>query len=202
MYRAHPDMYGPEPSAPGRYALDLFLDRQVTDVVELGAGQGRDTLAFLRAGLAVTALDFAADGLAAIRDKATAAGLDRKLLARVHDARRPLPLPDASVDAVYSHMLLSMSFSTAEILGIAGEVRRILRPGGWHVCTVRHTGDAHYRAGTEHGDGRWEHGGFVVHFFDQTLVQRTADGFRIVEQAEFTEGELPRKLWRLTLRKS
>ncbi|MFB7225620.1 zinc ribbon domain-containing protein [Streptomyces sp. NPDC056227] len=55
-----------------------------------------------------------------------------------------------------------MALSTKEIHALVGEVRRVLRPGGVFVYTVRHTGDAHYGAGTGHGDDIWERGGFAV----------------------------------------
>ena len=54
-FEANPGMYGTDPSVPGRYALGLFARQKTSQVLELGAGQGRDTLAFLRAGLTVTA---------------------------------------------------------------------------------------------------------------------------------------------------
>ena len=59
----------------------------------------------------------------------------------MHDVRQPLPLPDEAADAVYSHMLFNMALTTAELEFLAREVRRVLRPGGWHIYTVRHTGD-------------------------------------------------------------
>lgn len=37
-------MYGTDPSEPGVYAADMFTREKVRDVLELGAGQGRDTL--------------------------------------------------------------------------------------------------------------------------------------------------------------
>ncbi|MFI9362086.1 hypothetical protein ACIG5E_13650 [Kitasatospora sp. NPDC053057] len=76
--------------------------------------------------------------------------------------------------------------------------RRVLRPGGTFVYTVRHTGDAHFGAGTGHGDGIWEHGGFAVHFFPRELVDRLAEGWHLAEVHPFEEGELPRRLWRIT----
>ncbi|WP_327316210.1 class I SAM-dependent methyltransferase [Streptomyces sp. NBC_01235] len=69
------------------------------------------------------------------------------------------------MDAVSAHVLLCMALSTQEIHALVAEVRRVLRPGGAFVYTVRHTGDAPYRAGTGHGDDIWEHGRFAVHFF-------------------------------------
>ena len=66
------------------------------------------------------------------------------------------------------------------------------------VYTVRHTGDAHYGAGTFHGDDIWEHGGFAVHFFTRDLVDALADGWSLNEIHAFEEGGLPRRLWRIT----
>ncbi len=116
----------------------------------------------------------------------------------VHDVRDPLPLSDASVDAVFAHMLLCMALSTKEIRALVSEVCRVLRPGGAFVYTVRHTGDSHYGTGTAHGDDICEHGGFAVHFFDRALVDTLADGWTLNEVHAFEEGELPRRLWRVT----
>jgi ubiquinone/menaquinone biosynthesis C-methylase UbiE len=173
----------------------------VDDVVELGAGQGRDTVAFLEAGLRVTAVDHAADGLLSLRKTAKRFGLAERLTTLVHDVREPLPLSDMSTDAVYSHMLFNMALSTLELESLASEVQRVLRPGGLHVYTVRHIGDSHHGAGVSHGEAMFENGGFIVHFFDRPLVDRLATGFTVLELTEFEEGDLPRKLWRITLRK-
>jgi SAM-dependent methyltransferase len=198
-FAANPQMYGDEPSAPGAYAADLFAREGCRTVLELGAGQGRDTLAFLRSGLSVTAVDYAAEALAGIEQSA---GADADRLATVvADVRRPLPLPDAGVDAVYSHMLLNMALTTPELERLAAEVRRVLRPGGLHVYTVRHTEDAHHGAGTALGDGLFENGGFVVHFFDRALVDRLATGCTLLDLTPFEEGDLPRRLWPVTLRR-
>jgi ubiquinone/menaquinone biosynthesis C-methylase UbiE len=58
----------------------------------------------------------------------------------VREVRDWLPLSDASVDAVFAHMLLCMALPTREIRVVVAEVRRVLRPGGVFV-TVRHTGE-------------------------------------------------------------
>jgi SAM-dependent methyltransferase len=176
---------------PGSCAAGLFAAHNVREVLELGSGQGRDTLPLLRAEFSVTALDFAADGIAALRDRAKDAGVSGRLDARRHDVREPLPLRDNSFDAVYSHMLLCMALSTPELDALVAEVRRVLRPGGWHVYTVRHSGDAHFQAGIGHGDDMWEYGGFIVHFFTRALVERLATGMELVELAEFSAGALP-----------
>jgi SAM-dependent methyltransferase len=195
-YADHPGMYGDEPSAPARYAAGVFRDAGATDVLELGAGHGRDALYLARAGFTVHATDFSAEGLDQLRARAAAS--DVAVTTTVHDVRRPLPLPDASVDGVFAHMLLCMALSTDEIRALVGEVRRVLRPGGAFVYTVRHQGDAHYGAGLARGDDIFEHGGFAVHFFDRELVDELAVGWERVRVHAFEEGELPRHLWRVT----
>lgn len=199
--QANPQMYGPEPSEAGRCAASRFSAETLTRVLELGAGQGRDTLGLLGAGLEVTALDYAAGPLAGILDAASDAGLAGRLTTRTHDVREPLPFADASFDACYSHMLFTMALTSDELVALAGEVHRVLRPGGLCIYTVRHVGDAHYGAGHALGDNLYENGGFVVHFFDRPLVERLAEGFELEDLTAFEEGDLPRRLWRITMRR-
>ena len=55
------------------------------------------------------------------------------------------------------------------------EVRRVLKPGGLNIYTVRNTADPHYRTGIDRGDDMWEiGGGFVVHFFSRKTVEHLA----------------------------
>ncbi len=197
-YGAHPGMYGEEPSAPARHAAAVFRAAGARTVLELGAGHGRDALYFAREGCTVHATDFSATGLEQLGKSAVEQGVAERVTCTVHDVRTPLPLPDASVDAVFAHMLLCMALSTQEIGAAVAEVRRVLRPGGTFVYTVRHTGDAHYGAGIAHGDDIHEHGGFAVHFFPRELVDTLADGWSLDEVHAFEEGELPRRLWRVT----
>ena len=92
----HPDMYSTQPSEPAQYAIDLFTREHCHGILELGAGQGRDTLAFLAAGFDVTALDYDADGLRLLEDTARRLGVTDRLRVVAHDVRDPLPWSDAT----------------------------------------------------------------------------------------------------------
>ena len=199
---AHPEMYGDEPSEAAVAAADVFEAADVVTVLELGAGQGRDTLYLAGRGLHVHALDYAPEGIGAIEGKAGAAGLADRVTVEIHDVRQRLPVADAGFDASYSHMLLCMALTTTELERLVTELRRVVRPGGLVVYTARTTDDAHYGTGIARGDDMYEHGGFVVHFFDRALVDRLASGFTPADVTEFTEGELPRRLARVTMRRT
>jgi len=92
------DLFGDAPSAPARIAAALFKKEGVARLLELGAGQGRDTLFFARQGFDLTALDYSAAGLRTIEEKS-----------RRHDFRQALPFADGAFDACYSHMLFCMA---------------------------------------------------------------------------------------------
>ncbi len=201
-YIDKPGMFGEEPSSAARTAAALFEQEGMTSILELGGGHGRDTMYFAWQGFQVMVFDYSEHGVAEISRSARAIGYEHAVTAARHDVREPLPVPDASVDACYSHMLFCMALSTMEIEALMGEVWRVLRPGGLHVYSVRNTSDLHYGVGTHHGEDRYETGGYQVHFFDRPKVERLAQRFALLDIETFDEGTLPRRLFRVTLRKS
>ena len=48
----------------------------------------------------------------------------------------------------------------------------------------------------------YETGGFIVHFFSREKVEILAKGYEIARVDPCEEGELPRRLFRVTLRKT
>ncbi len=195
------DMFTAEPSEPAQKAAALFRKEGKERILELGSGQGRDTIFFAQSGFEIHALDYSESGLNAIRKKAEEGGLAERILTTRHDVRQKLPFDDASFDACYSHMLFCMALTTAELEFLCAEIRRVLKPGGLNIYTVRHTRDAHYGTGVHRGEDMYEVGGFVVHFFSREKVEHLAKGFHIVSIDQFEEGGLPRKLFRVTMRK-
>ena len=197
-----PDMFGRDPSEPAVWAAERFRQEKKLRLLELGCGQGRDTLFFGRSGFRVTAVDYSQSALDAVTANAQSAGLAHLIETRRQDVRDPFPFPDESFDGCFSHTLYCMALTTPVLELLSREVWRVLVPGGLNVYTVRHTADAHRGTGIHRGEEMWEIGGFIVHFFDREKVARLAKGYEIVSIDEFEEGGPPRKLFRVTLRKS
>jgi ubiquinone/menaquinone biosynthesis C-methylase UbiE len=201
MFARNSDMFGTEPSDPARFAAEPFKKESKTRILELGGGQGRDTLYFARDGFQVHMLDYSEAAVRTITDKARKLNLSSAVTALQHDVRYRLPFDDESFDGCYSHMLYCMAFTTSELEFLSHEVRRVLRPDGLHLYTVRNTKDIQYRTGVYRGEEMYEIDGFIVHFFSREKVEYLAKGYEIVSVDEFEEGDLPRKLFRVTLRK-
>jgi SAM-dependent methyltransferase len=200
-FAQRPEMFGAEPSDPARKALELFQRERIEKFSSWAEDRG-GTIFFAQNGFQVFVLDYAENGVRDIAGKAAALNLSDVITALRYDVRNPLPFDDASFDACYSHMLFCMALNTIELERLSQEVWRVLKPGGLNVCTVRHTGDPQYGVGIARGDDMFESaGGFAVHFFSRETVQRLAAGFDILSIDEFEEGALPRRLFRVTLRK-
>src|SRR3972149_6234221 len=114
-FASKPSMFGDAPSDPARAAAVVFKREGAGKLLELGAGQGRDTVFFAQYGFQVTALEYSSHGVEALAKKAEALGLSRSIALTRHDVRQPLPLDDESFDACYSHMLFCMALTTRQI---------------------------------------------------------------------------------------
>ncbi len=140
-YTENPGFFGDGASEFAHTALILFKGAGVRSILELGCGQGRDTLLFAKEGFHVTALDYSAAGLLKLQESGREIGVSDRVSTQVFDVRKLLPFPDGSFDACYSHMLLCMELSTSELIFLIGEILRVLKTGGLALYSVRNTFD-------------------------------------------------------------
>jgi len=196
-----PETFGITPSAAAVKAAETFNKEGITNILELGAGQGRDALFFAQNGFHIQVLDYSQTGVDKIIKKAKTLGVDKLITGKIHDVRNPLPFTDEKFGGCFSHMLYCMALTTKELKFLSDEIHRVLKNGGVNIYTVRHTGDGDYKNGIHRGEDLYESGGFIVHFFSKEKVKQLSNGFDIVNIENFEEGKFPRKLFRVTLKK-
>ena len=196
-----PETFGVTPSAAAIKAAETFNKEGITNILELGAGQGRDALFFAQKGFHIQVLDYSQTGVDKIIKKAKTLGVDKLITGKIHDVRNPLPFTDEKFGGCFSHMLYCMALTTKELQFLSDEILRVLKNGGVNIYTARHTGDGDYKNGIHRGEDLYENDGFIVHFFSKEKVQQLSNGFDIVNIENFEEGKFPRKLFRVTLKK-
>lgn len=201
VFSDNPNAFGEAPSQAAQKAVSLFKEEGVETVLELGGGAGRDTICLAQNGFRVSVLDFTESSVETIAQKAEALGLSQSVSPMCHDVRNPIPFDDESFDACYSFGLYCGALLTSELEFLSDEIRRILKPGGLNIYSVRNTDDPRYGTGIHRGGDMYEVGPFIVHFFSKDKVDHLAKGYQIIDIDEFEEGDLPRKLFRVTLRK-
>lgn len=203
-YSNKQDYFGAQPSDLALRAVEIFRKNGCRKVLELGCGQGRDTCLFAKEGFQVIALDYSELGICQLREKIKGLCMDADVECVCHDLRKGIPLSDGSVDAVYSHMLLTMELWEREIQFILDECRRVLRPGGLNLYSVRNDHDPHFRKGPHRGEDMWQNPlGFVVHYFSEDKIRRLAGGYDVLHIREFDDPSPPftKKLYEVLLRK-
>jgi len=78
-FSSKPDMFGESPSAAALKAADAFKKEGKTKILELGGGQGRDTVFFAQSGFQIQVLDYSQSGVDAIKQKAEQIGLSQRI---------------------------------------------------------------------------------------------------------------------------
>ncbi len=168
VYQSDNTFFGEEPSSFATLCLNHMKSNNVKKVLEIGAGHGRDTLFFASNGLEVEALDYSSIGIEIINKKAHENKLP--VNSQLYDVKKPLPFKDACFDAAYSHMLLNMRFSQAELHSVFSEIRRVLKPNGLNYFSVRNHNDQFYGAGVEVEEGIYDINGSEVRFFSEKEI--------------------------------
>ena len=189
------DMFGNSPSIAAIKANSVFTNNKCTNLLELGAGQGRDTLFFLEKNYKISSLDYSKTAINQIIKKSKFFKNKKNLNAKCHDVRLKLPFDDSSFDGCYSHMLFCMAFTYEQIHSINTELLRVLKPGGINIYTVRNHSDGDYKKGIHRGEDLFENDGFIVHFFSENKIKSLLSGFKNMLIEEFDEGKFPRKLY-------
>ena len=190
-----PEMFGLEQSLSAEKALNLFKERKTNNIIELGAGLGRDSIFFAKNNIKIQALDYSPSGIKVIDEKIKKDNLSNYISTKLFDVREKLPFQDNSIEACYSHMLYCMALTLSDLENLNNEIQRILKPGGINIYTVRHTNDGDFKNGIHRGEDLYENDGFIVHYFSEEKVNSLLNGFKNISLEKFEEGTFPRKLF-------
>ena len=162
----------------------------ITNILELGAGHGGDTLFFAQKGFHIQILDFSQTAVNNIIQKSKTLGMDKLITGKIHNVKNPLPFTDEKFDGCFSHKLYCMALTAKELKFLSDEIHRVLKKGGINIYTSRHTGDDDYKNGIHRGEDLYEIDGFIVHCFSKEKVKQLSNGYDIVNIENFEEGEL------------
>ena len=190
-----PEMFGLEPSISAKKTLNFFKEKKINNIIELGAGLGRDSIFFAKNNIKIQALDYSSSGIKIINHKIKKNNLSNYISTKLFDVREKLPFKDNSIDACYSHMLYCMALTIADLQKLNNEIHRVLKPNGLNIYTVRHTNDGDFKNGKHIGEDLYENDGFIVHYFSEEKVNLLMNGFKNITLEKFEEGTFPRKLF-------
>lgn len=194
-YSSKPKMFGLAPSFAAEEALKVFKKKNISSIVELGAGLGRDTIFFAKNNIKVEALDYSKTAVTSIKKKIKELHLSKFVSAKVFDVRKKLSFKNNSIQGVFSHMLYCMALKNLEVQNLNNEILRILETGGINIYTVRNFEDGDYKNGIYIEDESYQNDGFIINFFSKEKIKKLLVGFSNIKIERFNEGNFPRKLF-------
>jgi ubiquinone/menaquinone biosynthesis C-methylase UbiE len=154
-------------------------------VLELGCGEGNDSIYFAEQGHIVSATDFSDIAIGQNKKR----WMHSNLTFKVQDIRQPFQFDDASFDIVYAR--LSLHYFTDETTkNIFREIARVLRPGGILCFMCKSTDDHIYGQGEKIENDMYERDGHVRHFFSKKYVLELLDEVKLHKESIQTGEEM------------
>lgn len=162
---------------------------QDSKILELGCGEGNDSIYFAKQGHTVTATDFS-DVL-----------INQNQIKYKHpelhfiqqDISQPFMFPDSQFDVVYARLSLHY-FTNAVTRHVFTEIARVLKPGGKLCFMCKSTGDRLYGQGTQLESDMFELDGHVRHFFSADYAKELLAHNFIVDSLAVGEEEMYGKI--------
>jgi SAM-dependent methyltransferase len=177
VYGSDASFFGDDPSNIGSECYEEFKKHGVKKILELGCGQGRDTIYFASNGIDVVAIDSSQVAIDALTKITTEKNLP--IIPMIHNPSEGIPFNNSYFDAVYSHMFFNMRFTDDQLKYLFVEVNRVLKNGGLNLFSVRSDKDVMYRKGAEVEKNIYDINGFQIRFFTKSDVENIlmATGF-------------------------
>lgn len=160
-----------------KYRNDLILD--------LGCGIGADTEYLIKNGYKVLSTDYSEEALKSIRENIP--GSQTKYV----DMNNPLPFEDNSFPIIVADISLHY-FDRATTISLMGEIKRILKSGGYLLARVSSINDVNYGAGSgrQIEERFYDHGSYAQRYLNEKDVDQF---FGIIGKYSFKEIAMTRK---------
>jgi SAM-dependent methyltransferase len=161
-------------------------------VLELGCGNGRDTVDLLSAGCTVIAADLSMENL-----RECASAVPRASLLRI-DNGKPLPFADGSIAVIIASLSLHY-FPWDVTMQISHELKRCLKEGGILIARFNSTNDFNYGAGSgeEIEPNFYGIGARTKRFFDENSMRLFLQDWdaQFLEENIIHRYEKPKSVW-------
>ena len=182
IYSNDSAFFGEEPSDFAQKCYSYFKRYDVKRLLELGCGQGRDTIFFASNGFDVHAIDASKVAIENINQKLRQKNISLDL--RHFKARQTLPYDSSYFDAVYSHMFYNMRFTDEELGFLFKESNRVLKNNGLLYFSVRNDKDVSYNKGKKIDNYVYEINGFQIRFFTTRQIQLFLENYFEIKNIE------------------
>ena len=157
------DHFGTGPTILAVYAKKILEKYSLKNILELGCGQGRDSIYFAKLGYNIIALDLSENAIKFIEKTRSDENL-KNLQLIVHDIQKPLNFQNSKFDMVYSNLSLQF-FDLSQLSKIFSNIVDVMLPDSFFLFSTKKAGDKYYDFGNKISDNAFESKGITRFFF-------------------------------------
>jgi SAM-dependent methyltransferase len=166
-------------------------------VLDLGCGNGGNTLYLSDKGYNITAGDYSEEALNNIKTE------NPRIITKLFDMRNPLPFKDREIATIIADLSLHY-FTEGKTREIIAELQRILKKDGYLLIRLNSTGDINFGAGagTEIEKNYYLNNGNYKRFFDEKDLPDYFGNWKIISMKKYGTkryGQSEKVLWEVIL---
>lgn len=183
-FTKHPKMWGEKPTDNAKNVLDLFLKRNIKEVLVPGFGYGRNAKVFYESGIAVRGIEISKT---AIKRARKYFGDDVIIH---HGSVTDMPFDDAQYEAIYCYSLIHL-LDSSERKKLIEDCYTQLKPGGIMVFVALTVKDFRFGVGELVENHTFlSPQGLRLYFYDKAAVNKEFGDYNLVEALEINEPEI------------
>jgi len=168
MY-SRPNVFGTGPTKLAKMANDLIYDKSIQNILEIGCGQGRDSIFFSEKGYSIETFDISENAITFVNKIKKSFNL-KNLNAIVHDVTEPFSYSNNFFDFVYSNLALQF-FDIDSLEKIFDNIYRVMNDEATILFSTKKKGDKYYDFGTKISEDAYEHKGIIRYFYDKSVLE-------------------------------
>jgi len=163
------DYFGIGPTILAIHAKKILDEYSLKNILELGCGQGRDSIYFAKLGYSIIASDISENAIKFIEKISNDENL-KNLQLVVHDVQKPLNFQNSKFDMVYSNLALQF-FDLYQLSKIFSNIADVMLPNSFFLFSTKKVGDKYYDFGNKISSNAFEYKGITRFFFTKSELE-------------------------------
>ncbi len=161
--------FGTGPTILALEAHELIKNNSITNILELGCGQGRDSLFFANFGHNVIATDISENAINSVKKIKNEQNIENLEL-HLHDTLNPFNFTDLKFELIYSNLALQF-FNLKQLSGILSNIKKIMKPNSFFLFSTKKSGDKYFNFGNKLSENSFEYNGITRFFFNKSELE-------------------------------
>jgi SAM-dependent methyltransferase len=195
--------FGTGPTILALFAKELIDKYSISEILELGCGQGRDSIYFADLNCNVTATDISENAINFVKQAKNELNLENLKL-YVHDTLNPLDFDYTSFDLVYSNLALQF-FNYQQLSRIFDNIKKVMKDDSYLLFSTKKPGDKYFNFGNKIAPNSFEYKGITRFFFTkpelETLLQKSFTIISFEEDSHVNDDKTISVWWKILVKK-